>query len=260
ELTPDNLAIVDSCPTTFIVGTGLFVECVTEDQDLKDDLYNLLYYAPYNEIGDLFLYASETTGYGLFTNYVSDINNLGSYYRQINLDDSNASQDDLSSYGTVISTGSSLVEAPTGERGIVIHQDGAADYLMYDFSSSPLSGDFVIEMSVRIPDNDKHYLIDAGDNFKVFTQNGELIFYNGTSSSDNNYNIITENFNQIFIKKLGNYIYTRVGNSNFVKSQYLGENMISTENINNIVIGALDILGMYLLQINDIIDYVKIYN
>jgi len=140
------------------------------------------------------------------------------------------------------------------------------DFIKYTFpSDEELSWDFKIEMRVHVPDEDKHYLFHSW-NFKLFTEGEELKFQNVNYTSDKSNPAVTIwAFNKIYIKRVGSSIYIATGDIPVFKKakkdnwNYDDIELTFAGSIDHLYVWAWNLWDKYYKQINDIIDYVKIY-
>ena len=212
---------------------------------------SLVAYAPYNTAWDLDLY-KQWWEYSIISNYVSAwyTNQLGT--------NSIRNSSNLNSYWNVLSKSSSFLESDWN-KGILLTTDWAgttyADVLKY--SNLNLDSDFIIEMNVKIPDDsDKHYLLSYG-NSSLYILNWYLYFnaWYGWISYSSNLN--KWEFNTIFLKRDDlNKIYFKLWTWSWL---YWSNN--NSSNIDELIIWAYyrSASSDYRYQINDIIDYIKIY-
>ena len=117
--------------------------------------------------------------------------------------------------------------------------------------------DFKIEMSVRVPNDDswtKHYLLHSWDNnLRLFIQNNILYFKDTTAFTW----IPLSNFwtfQTITLEKEWSKVYLKVWGSTRVDT-----NQSISNDVDEIYVWSYKVWSSYYFQINDIIDYVKIY-
>ncbi|MCK9272255.1 FecR family protein [Candidatus Gracilibacteria bacterium] len=241
---------------------------------------NLVVYAPYDNIGDLYMYSNSPTVDNKKleprTDYVASAKyDGGNYYRSDLIDsDTNISNPNGVTYPTGISGinlweySSSFISMNTGDRGVVVFPYQSA-YMKYDLTNLNLGDSFSIEMSVRggalkrSSLNKNFTLFDFGGNNKLVLNTYSLsnklqLFVNGTEKSINISdfsNLDSNKFYKITASFNVNKFNLEVAGDGFDKlGQGTQENTLLTQN--TIYIGS-DISNYN--QWNDIIDSVKIY-
>ncbi|MDD3302547.1 MAG: FecR domain-containing protein [Candidatus Gracilibacteria bacterium] len=196
--------------------------CIPIDQDLYNSGFTLVAYAPYDTKGDLNMYKPD----GSHITYSNGGN--------ITFDDTYPDN-----------------------KGIKI-MSATSDWLAYSGSELGLGPDFAIEMSLKgetLKRNTDYFLFSEYLlNIRVYKQSGYLKYYlDGTNyNSINNYtNLIDNNFYNIISKKIGSKQYL---NTNYYSSftGAIGSTILSGD----IYIGTSKYKTY---QLNDIIDFVKIY-
>lgn len=134
------------------------------------------------------------------------------------------------------------------------------DYLLY--SNLNLNDDFIIEMNVRIPnDSAKHYLL-SNWNLNLYTQGWKLKYNNWESTSSNILTLEKEVFNRIFLKKWeDNHIMIWHSYPKHPYIHWIDTQKEFFEILNYFYVWWTYVSDMdkYAFQINNIIDYVKIY-
>jgi len=222
-------------------------ECIIEPTwELKG--WELFAYAPYDKAWDFNMYTKEWNTIKVsFPSVTSPINTAAF------------------PPGVCISSNlaKSFCETSDWTKGVFLDNKSKDDFIAYSWSELNWK-DFMIEMRVRIPqDTATYYLIHAW-NFKLFTkydiakQKSFLVFSNWTDST-NWQELIPWNFNKIFIEKNNNYILYKVWNWRLDYAMRFSSKLQFLGNINNMYIWTIKIGTSYLWQINNIIDYIKIY-
>ncbi len=171
---------------------------------------------------------------------------------------SNPNWTNLSPYWTVIDNSKSFLTKNWFTWIILTHHwegTSTADMLKYTWLDIDDNDDFKIEINVRIPsDATKHYLVSA-DNFNLYVQDWILSFNDWyTSFHLTSIPLTTWTFNTISVKRISDEVFLKVNTSAW-KPTWKTNN----EEIEDISIWAIKLWWNYILQINDIIDYVKLY-
>ncbi len=237
-------------------------ECIVEDfEDDKD--YKLVAYAPYDTPGDLKMYVSEK--YKKDNNYIDSEKSL-----KINTPTDSSKDCDRGNAFCMVD----------GVKGVFIERSGN-NGIEYDFSKSKLNlwSDFVIEMRVRgkALKVGNWYLFD-------FLTNGEdpalkLSIYNNNNNNNNNnklqfwQNMPSFKSSEIEIGKISDssfYTIQAIRNVNNLTLKFIDSNWKlldddTEDNVSHVLTNTLFIgserkkSGKVSNQLNDIIDYVKIY-
>lgn len=208
---------------------------VCQDSENTLEWYNLVAYAPYNESGNLKLYKS----WGEYVlNHQAILNNVT----------------DLPSFcnNSISYKTNSFCQMTDWTNWVFIDKEwtwNLQDYLKY--SNLDLTWDFAIEMNVRVPnDTDKHYIL-FNAYLKLYIGKDDWKLYLNGYSND----LLTKwVFNKIYVIKEWSKVYVSVWNSN---SKIDTNQSITT--ISELWVWYYQWSSNYSFQLNDIIDYVKIY-
>ena len=143
-------------------------------------------------------------------------------------------------------------------KWIMIDKDNNNDDFI-KYSNLDLNWNFAIEMRVRVPesDNKTHYLLHAWPNFKFYIYDWYLYYkkWTNTSQLSNLLQLNIWQFNTVSIKKEWSEVSLKVNGWSWVDT-----GMTFNDNIENLYVWAVHAWwDIYMSQINDIIDYVKIY-
>ena len=208
----------------------------TEGIDIEDD-YELKYYAPYELAGDIKMYKQDSSYTSLWNGSILD-NKL-----------------DLPSYCNDWSDEwSSFCIQEDWSKGIFIDSTDNDDYIKY--SRLDVDDDFIIEMNVYWDWNNdnKSYLIDSWDNFKLFIDKDQLYIYNNRPFSHDNLKLALNEFNNIQVKNEWDKTYLKVwiNTTDWIEFD-------KTQPENYMYIWGLNARGSIAFQINNVIDYIKIY-
>ena len=153
----------------------------------------------------------------------------------------------------------SFCEYSSWIKWIFLNKNPWNDFLKYHLSGSDKlkdDEDFKIEMSVRVPASDwaSHYLLNSWNNFRFFIYNWNL-YYNNWSTTSTWLNLVIWQFNTVSIKKEWSEVSLKVNGWGWVDT-----GMTFNDDIENLYVWAFKLTTTsYINQINDIIDYVKIY-
>ena len=144
-------------------------------------------------------------------------------------------------------------------KGVYLDNDNNDDFIKYE-NINLGDDDFKIEINARIPFDSStkwHYLLHSWDEFKLYIKQWLLKFQKWSSTFTRSQNILTNQFNKFSIKRESNKIYLKVWDNNWENTHL---SLSSDYSINNIVVWAAEVNSdTYVNQINDIIDYFKIY-
>ena len=244
----DNIFTNTSC-TTFEI------EWTCQDSENNLAWWNLVAYAPFEQEKDLNLYWAGWFFAESYNNYVSGERVWWWKYKKYDWwADANYNWDNLSSFGTELDRYSSFVKANTWEKGIVLTPLLNSDYLKY--TDLNLTWDFVIEIRVKFPSTiptTTRYLFELGDYKSYLTPNtNPLIFLKNWAGTNSNISTYYDwNFHTITAKKESNN-YSLEIDWNSMWLSFTSIFPIWTE--------------LYIWwkssntsQINNIIDYIKIY-
>ena len=219
------------------------------DIDITADWYSLIWYAPFNTAWDLNLY-KEWWEYPIISNYVS------AWYTNQYGSSSRSNTSNLTSYWDVLNNSASFLESDW-KKGILLTKDwegsSNADVLKYTLPSSITSWDFAIEMNVLFPSSNPgttRYLFQLGNykahltyNWFIKLTNSTYDDFNISSKYDGNFHKITAikewvhytlkmDWSEIWSFDSTNWVWTDL---------YIWSSSSKSS------------------QINNIIDYVKIY-
>jgi len=197
--------------------------------------WNLVAYAPYNTsvtsasmIDDMFLKMRNVddniNAYSNFKNWVFDWFPFTSIYKDVSLNN----------------------------YWVKVDNDNHDDFIKY--SNLNLNSDFIIEMRVKVPtDTDKHYLIHSSSDIRFFIQSW-ILYFNSTSFFP--WLNISSWYQKVFLIKEWNNVFVAVWDL----SSKTSTNQTLNNDINFMYVWAFEYwVNDYRLQINDIIDYIKIY-
>ncbi len=213
--------------------------CMDHENNLSG--WKLHAYAPYNTAWDLNMYGSWSTTYSITTNIANnDFSSLNTWEKWI-----------------LIGTGQYLKYSYNNSTVWLENHNWSSSSSSSPTSSS-LNWDFAIEMNVRVSTgvlNNNYYLIHSWDDIKLFIKNWTLYFNNISSIlwSDEFITLISNWFHKITLINEEWILKVKVDDTLFLLTHTI------TNTINEIVIWAFQLWLIYILQINDMIDYVKIY-
>jgi hypothetical protein len=146
-------------------------------------------------------------------------------------------------------------------KWVFMDNDNYDDFLKYTFpTNDKLDWDFRIEMRVRVPNehHDKHYLIHSNNYIKLWIEDWILYFNDDEDHWGFWWLTLTKwNFETIHLIKEGNNIY--VQKWTYDEDTKINTNQTILNEISEIIIWALKIWPNYYWQLDDIIDYIKIY-
>ena len=151
----------------------------------------------------------------------------------------------------------SFCEQADWTQWIFLNSNPWNDFLKYHLSWTDKiddDEDFQIEISVRIPsDTNKHYLISAND-FNIYVQDWVLYFNKSWDTFTSSLPLNTWSFNTISAKRINDEVFLKVNDSAWEPTWKTND-----KDIDDIVVWAMKLWLGYVWQIDDIINYVKLY-
>ena len=209
--------------------------CMDDENGMDDDWWKLFAYAPYDKVWDINMYSSWAIQVSS-NNILNNTTTLPFICEDI------------------WSMSNSFCKIKDSEIKWIFVNTWTNDFIKYwdDVHQLNLSWDFAIEMNVNVPNDvssTKHYLINEYNNIELYTQSWFFKFNNNWWTAEQISNISIW-FNKITLIKQDWKLKVKIWDTLYNLTHTL------TNNVNSIFIWSTYIKT---LQINDIIDYVKIY-